>query len=775
MCREHLKKKLRSNGKKRTIRGNVMATGGQLAEFFATFGFKINRTDIQKVDKQLDILEKRARRITEDSLSNIRVNISRFGFSDNFNTRLRRALEARMKLATNQTFRPTIKFARISVPISGIKFSDDFNTRLHRALKARLRLASTRGISPEIHLNRFDVDKYALLRDMREAIRFVEQNARIRIRSIVDRPTGGAGGAGGRGAAGGFAGAGLGAASGGMGRALIPGLGLGFGISKLNQINQELIGQGTAATAVFGTQEKGADQLAWVKKLGNDVGFDYRAQSDPYLKMAAAGTTAGMSTGEVQGVFKGMAEYGRVMGLDNEAMKGSMRAVEQMLNKGQVYSEELKMQLGEKFPAAIQLMAEAVSGGDTAKLFDMMDSGEVNSLTALPKFAKILSEQARKGGALEAAKLTSLAEQMRFNNTFNDMVKELSKSGFEKGQAGIFQTMAAFFKEMLPLVRAFGEAWHYIGAILRVPLGLLVDLSTGIKLLSEHTGMAKGNILALGIVATLLALPFTRLATVIGIALLALEDFSAFIAGRKSLMGELLGDDAENTRKNFLDLFSSLGALLGTIAGHISDIVGLFNESDSPLISLLNGFITQLTELFELLNKLAGGKSKAERIMANDPTRKFFPPTKQETEKSNFESAAGFLANFIGTSSLMFAPRALGLGGLLQSISESGVNRTRDMAERNRQLGLPEGSSVMDSLTNQYNSDGRANMGSFSPDKFGSSSRNSQSTTQNNISIPLTVINSDRIEEYRMVTQEIVDNALRNQYKPLADLSVGSE
>ena len=49
---------------------------GQMAEFFATFGFRINQTDIAKVDKQLNILEAKARRMSEQSLSNIRVNIS---------------------------------------------------------------------------------------------------------------------------------------------------------------------------------------------------------------------------------------------------------------------------------------------------------------------------------------------------------------------------------------------------------------------------------------------------------------------------------------------------------------------------------------------------------------------------------------------------------------------------------------------------------------------------------------------------------------------------
>ena len=490
---------------------------GQMAEFFATFGFRINQTDIAKVDKQLNILEAKARRMSEQSLSNIRVNISRFSFSA------------------------------------------DFNTRLHRALKARMKVAGGKGIAPEITLRNFVVDRSALLREMKDAIRYVENNTRIRVRTGVNqdgmRGAGGAGGAGGR--VGFAAGAGAGAGSAMRGAAL-PAVAGVFGVSKLNQVNQQLIAQKRASTAVFKGEEAGKEQLAYVRDLGNKIGFDYRSQADPYIKMAAAGTTAGMSTDGVQGVFTGMAEYSRVMGLSDEDMKGSMRAVEQMLNKGQVYSEELKMQLGEKFPAAIQIMAEAVSGGDTDKLFDMMDAGEVNSLEALPEFARLLSEKARVGGALAESMKDSSAEQARLANVFNDMVKVFSKFGFEEGQAEIFKTMAAFFKEMKPLVQAFGQAWKYVGAMLRVPLGLLADLSTGIERVADNADMAKGDVLALGTVIGLMLTPFTRFATVVFASLLVLEDFTAFLSGRGSAIGTFLREFKKNNPKEYVKTIEAI-------------------------------------------------------------------------------------------------------------------------------------------------------------------------------------------------------------------------
>lgn len=593
-----------------------MAAGGQMAEFFATLGFNINKADIKKVDKQLDILEMRARRLSEESLSNIRVNISRFGFSDNFNTRLRKALEARMKVATKQAFNPEVKFAKIHVPVTGIRFSPDFNTKLHNALKNRMRVASTKGISPQIELNKFDVDRQELLREMRDAVRYVEQNLRVNIRSSINRPAVGGAAGGGQAGGGGIsrfgAGMGAGAAAGNLGRGFIPGLGVAFGVSQMNRLNQQLIGQDLAATAVFGGEEKGQEQLSWLRDLGNQIGFDYRSQANPYLKMQASAQTAGMDNAVAQDIFQSMAEYGRVMGLDDEAMKGSMRAVEQMLNKGQVYAEELKMQLAERFPAAIQLMAEAVAGGDTEKLMKMMEEGEIRSLEALPKFAKILARQARVGGALTEAMKTSLAEQMRFNNTFNDLVMEFSDAGFEKGQAGIFRTMATFFEEMLPLLRGFGESWKYVEGVLRVPLGLLVDLSTGIEKLSEKIDVSKGAIIGLGTIFSLLLFPLTRTFTIISFGLLLLEDFTAFLTGRGSAIGKFFKKLEETDPEFFKELeslFTNIKELIDTVYTGYEELLNLLMTSfDMPVIDQLKEVVTELNKAIEGVLILSGKK-----------------------------------------------------------------------------------------------------------------------------------------------------------------------
>src|SRR5690606_22452128 len=85
--------------------------------------------------------------------------------------------------------------------------------------------------------------------------------------------------------------------------------------------------------------------------------------------------------------------------LSTDELKGVYLALEQMLSKGKVTTEELRRQLGERLPGAMGIMAKAV-GVSVSQLDKMLKKGEVLSSVALPKFAKAL-EEAYGIGALE--------------------------------------------------------------------------------------------------------------------------------------------------------------------------------------------------------------------------------------------------------------------------------------------------------------------------------------------------------------------------------------
>lgn len=446
---------------------------------------------------------------------------------------------------------------------------------------------------------RLQVDKDNLREQIKKAI---EQHA-FKIKVQADRSSGGSGSSSSsrRGHAGAVGGGIMGAGMGFM-RGAIPGLGAAFALSQLNQINQQMQAQNLAMTAVMGSPEAGAKQTEWLRNLSDRVGFDFRQVGPSFNKMLASGQTSGMSTDSVQNIFQGVTEYGRVMGLDNEAMKGSMRAIEQMMNKGQVMSEELKGQLAERMPGAISAMAEAAGFGSDAdsvgKLFKAMENGEVKSQAVLEKFAGILAQRARAGGALEKAMEATAAQQARFNNEFSRAVEVFSLAGFDKGMGSFFKAMADGLKTAQPMIKALGEAFSYLIEPVNAVINVGAHIVTWLSELSSVLGLTSGQMMAIGIAAGALMLPFGGVLAVVGSLALAFDDLITYLEGGDSVLGDWLEQTPE-AQKAFTELSAEAVEFGENIKGAVEQLVYLATGLEG--LSFSDVLITTMQELKAIL------------------------------------------------------------------------------------------------------------------------------------------------------------------------------
>jgi tape measure domain-containing protein len=108
-----------------------------------------------------------------------------------------------------------------------------------------------------------------------------------------------------------------------------------------------------------------------------------------------------------------------------------LKALEQMMNKGTVSSEELRHQLGDRIPGAFELFAKSM-GVSTQKLGEMMKKGEVLTKDTLPKFIDLLGDTFSSGAEKNANSL--VAAQNRLNNAadkYNTILGEKIKPGLE--------------------------------------------------------------------------------------------------------------------------------------------------------------------------------------------------------------------------------------------------------------------------------------------------------------------------------------------------------
>lgn len=313
----------------------------------------------------------------------------------------------------------------------------------------------------------------------------------------------------------------------------------GFGLGQLNDVSQRLEMLPVAMEAVTGSAAKAAQQLEFLAKLGHEMGATRLELAPEYTKMLASGMGTKLE-GQMPAIFTSMVRYGKVMGLEPEEMKGSFKAVSQMINKQQIMAEELKGQLAERLPAAVRIMADAVTGGDTKKLFALMKKGNLDPNSALPKFAMELEKRA--AGGMEAYKKTQRGQQNFARVALEDQLINFSKEGGSSAFFRIWKSFADTLPKLNGLVKALAGAFQGVaraveglGTILQAVSKLFDFWYTLPETVQDFGKIATAAFLAIRIQAGLLGATMARAFLPLTTAYIILEDFAYAAMGKDSV------------------------------------------------------------------------------------------------------------------------------------------------------------------------------------------------------------------------------------------------
>ncbi len=171
-----------------------------------------------------------------------------------------------------------------------------------------------------------------------------------------------------------------------------------------------------------------ANELDFLDRNAQRLGISFEILSNQYSKFAVAANAANFTSQATRDIFLSVAEAGRVNKLSVDQLNGVFLALEQMISKGKVSSEELRRQLGDRLAGAFTIFADAI-GVSTAELDEMLRKGEVISdQTNLLKFANELNK--RFGPQLAAALKTTTTELGRFQNNIFQAQLRVGEGGF---------------------------------------------------------------------------------------------------------------------------------------------------------------------------------------------------------------------------------------------------------------------------------------------------------------------------------------------------------
>jgi hypothetical protein len=114
----------------------------------------------------------------------------------------------------------------------------------------------------------------------------------------------------------------------------------GFGFGSLSNTLQKLELLPVSLEAVTGSAEAAAKELEFLSKLGREIGATQLELAPEYTKMLASAFGTPLEK-EIQNIFSSLTVYGKVMGLDQEAMKGTFKSISQMIGKQQIMASSL--------------------------------------------------------------------------------------------------------------------------------------------------------------------------------------------------------------------------------------------------------------------------------------------------------------------------------------------------------------------------------------------------------------------------------------------------
>ena len=206
---------------------------------------------------------------------------------------------------------------------------------------------------------------------------------------------------------------------------------------NIYETTKELQSLDLALKSVTGTQKEFTDQQLFLSSISEKYGLEIKNLTKQFISFYVAAKDK-ISGREIQEIFENISKSGSALGLSNETLERSFQAVNQMLSKGTVASEELRGQLAESMPGAIQAMTKAVQKlhpeikNLTEKgLFEMIKSGKILANEVLPETARqlVIMTGADKAQGIET--LTKLTN--RLSNEWTDMIRSINEtdtSGF---------------------------------------------------------------------------------------------------------------------------------------------------------------------------------------------------------------------------------------------------------------------------------------------------------------------------------------------------------
>lgn len=237
-------------------------------------------------------------------------------------------------------------------------------------------------------------------------------------------------------------------------------LGITSFISKMIEVTKETSRASIALKNVSESTAAYAQNQQWLLEISKKYGVEINSLTSGFAKFKAAADISNMSLEDQRKIFEAVSRATVAFGLSAEDQRGVFMALSQMMSKNKVMAEELRLQLAERMPVAIQAMANA-AGVSVEQLDALMKQGKVMSSEVLPRFAEELTKMTPN---LDLDNLNKSLVDL--SNAFQAFAKNLGIESMFKGivdrAANLMSGLAENTKAVMEVVKmsligAFGK------------------------------------------------------------------------------------------------------------------------------------------------------------------------------------------------------------------------------------------------------------------------------------------------------------------------------
>lgn len=218
--------------------------------------------------------------------------------------------------------------------------------------------------------------------------------------------------------------------SGGMEKLTKQAIGLGVALTSLNFGSSLLTNVvvfdslQNALEATYGSVQKANEEFAKNRVLADQLGVSLVDTTAAYVSMSAAAQGGALEGEKTRDVFEAITKRMAVLGKTTEDTRGALVAIQQIMSKGIVSAEEVRQQLGERLPGALQISAKSMDV--TVKQFSkMLELGQVFSNDFIPRFTRELDKLNASVERID----TVVAQINRVKNQWAEFLQVLAQSG----------------------------------------------------------------------------------------------------------------------------------------------------------------------------------------------------------------------------------------------------------------------------------------------------------------------------------------------------------